>query len=336
MAFKVLIVEDQFIEANNLANMLEAAGYSVCGTAKSVPEAVKIIEKEQPDLALVDIQLKGVLSGIELAGIFRQKNIAFIYVSANSNHETLLKAKATQPFGFIVKPFRERDLIVTLEIAQYRHENGVETALRKEEQFRISLHDIVAMEGTKADKMYRFAAKIQAFLPFDYFAVYSNTGVATGELMSFLRIGFDEYQFIGLDEFPIITKLKPDEINRSRVDEANVEKSFFIGDDYKKMIKGFGLRKVIAEKFMVHSLLVFPLDIPGDTYLNFYFYSRMADAYNSGHIALLDRLSSSLSVAVRNILGPGTQHISGAAQNQHIGNKSKDTVTGFEGIIGKC
>lgn len=130
MKEKVLIVEDQFIEANNLQMILERAGYQVCSIARSVPVALKIVDEEKPDLVLLDIFLQGSQTGIDLAHILRQKNIAFIYLSANSNNETLEAAKATCPYGFLVKPFREKDVLVTLEIAHYLHQNSLEAVIR--------------------------------------------------------------------------------------------------------------------------------------------------------------------------------------------------------------
>lgn len=132
MKGKILIVEDQFIEANNLQMILERAGYAVCGIARSVAIALKKIEQETPDLVLLDIHLQGDLTGIDLAYHLKEKNIAFVYLSANSNKETLARAKATKPYGFLVKPFRERDVLVTLEIAHYLHENSLESVIRKQ------------------------------------------------------------------------------------------------------------------------------------------------------------------------------------------------------------
>ena len=108
---KVLIVEDQFVEANDFQLMLGKAGYEVCGIARSVPIAQEMIKKEKPGLVLLDIFLKGKLTGIDLARQLREDNIAFIYLSANSNEEILNAAKTTEPYGFIVKPFREKDLL---------------------------------------------------------------------------------------------------------------------------------------------------------------------------------------------------------------------------------
>src|ERR1044071_5954773 len=96
---KVLIVEDQFIEANDIRLMLIKAGYEVSGIARSVDAAQELIKKEKPGLVLLDIFLKGKLTGIDLASQLKQENIAFIYLSANSNQETLAAAKTTEPYG---------------------------------------------------------------------------------------------------------------------------------------------------------------------------------------------------------------------------------------------
>ncbi|MDO1449694.1 sigma-54 dependent transcriptional regulator [Rhodocytophaga aerolata] len=134
MKNKILIVEDQFVEANNLQMILERAGYEVCTIARSVPTALEIIEEEKPELVLLDIFLKGKLTGIDLAKILREQQIAFVYLSANSNKEILDAAKATKPYGFLVKPFREKDVLVTLDIARYLHEHNLQSAIRKEFQ----------------------------------------------------------------------------------------------------------------------------------------------------------------------------------------------------------
>ena len=127
MSKQVLIVEDHFVEANNLQMILERAGYSVCPIARSVPVALKLIEQEHPDLVLIDIFLKGKLTGIDLANNLRERKIAFVYLSANSDKETLTAAKATRPYGFLVKPFREKDVLVMLDVADYLHSTELET-----------------------------------------------------------------------------------------------------------------------------------------------------------------------------------------------------------------
>jgi two-component system, NtrC family, response regulator HydG len=131
MKEKILVVEDQFIEANSLKKILEGAGYHVCEIARSVEKALAILDKEAPGFVLLDIFLQGALTGIDLAYLLRERNIPFIYVSANSNQSTLQAAKATRPYGFLLKPFRKKDVLVALEIGQYLHEHGLESVIRK-------------------------------------------------------------------------------------------------------------------------------------------------------------------------------------------------------------
>jgi two-component system response regulator HydG len=135
---KILIVEDQFIEAKSLNVILTNAGYSTCSIARSVASALSIIEKEKPDLVLVDIFLQGEGTGIDLGHILNEKNMAFVYLSANSNRQILEAAKSTKPYGFMVKPFRAKDVLIMLDVALYLHkhrqpENGNLTTSEKSE-----------------------------------------------------------------------------------------------------------------------------------------------------------------------------------------------------------
>lgn len=122
MKSKLLIVEDQFIEANNLKLILKKEDYIICPIARSVPQALEIIDKENPDLVLLDIFLDGPETGIDLAKILQNKNIPFVFLSANSNKQTLAAAKATNPYGFLVKPFRKKDVLVMIDIALFAKE----------------------------------------------------------------------------------------------------------------------------------------------------------------------------------------------------------------------
>ena len=122
MQQSILIVEDELVVAGDIRLTLERAGYTVCGVARSYHSAMEIISGTPPGLVLLDIFLKGELTGIDLAGELNKRDIPFVYLSANCNTGVLEMAKVTQPSGFIVKPFREKDLLVTLDIARYRHD----------------------------------------------------------------------------------------------------------------------------------------------------------------------------------------------------------------------
>lgn len=136
MKEKILIVEDEFIVANDLKIMLLKAGYEVTGIASSVVQARKLIAEKKPNWVLLDIMLKGDLTGIDLAWELKKMNLPYLYISANTNQSTLEAVKATQPYGFMVKPFRERDLIVMLDIAKYRFdlEKGTRNTIENNHQ----------------------------------------------------------------------------------------------------------------------------------------------------------------------------------------------------------
>jgi len=110
MKLKILIVEDQFIEANNLRLILDRAGYAVVPIAASFVEAMEMLDRHKPDLVLLDIYLDGALTGVDFAKVLASRKIPFVYLSANSNRKIFLAAKATKPYGFLVKPFRQRDV----------------------------------------------------------------------------------------------------------------------------------------------------------------------------------------------------------------------------------
>ncbi|CAG4992593.1 Transcriptional regulatory protein ZraR [Dyadobacter sp. CECT 9275] len=133
MGLKVFIVEDQFIEAHDLQIILETAGHSVSGIAKSVPAALDLLQSDRPDIVLLDIFLKGNQTGVDLAPVLTTANIPFIYISANSDPLTFEAAKTTRPDGFLIKPFRQRDILVALDIAAYRHRYANAHGLRHQD-----------------------------------------------------------------------------------------------------------------------------------------------------------------------------------------------------------
>jgi two-component system, response regulator PdtaR len=105
-----------------LQEALERIGYSCCGFALSAEDALYAMERNAPDLVLVDICLRGEKDGIELAESIRSGlGVPVIYITAYSGTEVLERAKCTDPFGYIVKPFRERQLKVNIELALERH-----------------------------------------------------------------------------------------------------------------------------------------------------------------------------------------------------------------------
>src|SRR5690349_10097297 len=164
----ILIVEDQFVEANHLRLMLKKAGYTVMPIARSVQEAITLIEQDKPDLVLLDIFLSGKETGIDLARHLKKEQIGFIYLSANSNEDILNEAKATHPFGFLVKPFREKDLLITMQIAAYHQEHGLDSNFRKEAFFQRQLKGLQDISGGSKKKLLKLVEAIQPLIPYDF------------------------------------------------------------------------------------------------------------------------------------------------------------------------
>ncbi len=118
---KILIVEDEGIVILHIRKALENLGYIVAGIANYGDDAIIKATEIRPDLVLMDIVLKGAIDGIEAADKIRAiLNIPVIYLTAHADEGTLQRAKVTEPFGYIVKPFRERDLQIAIEFALYK------------------------------------------------------------------------------------------------------------------------------------------------------------------------------------------------------------------------
>ena len=129
----ILIVEDESVVALDLAATLEKLGYTVAGVTARGREALRLAVKQQPSLVLMDIHLKGDLDGIRAAQQIQEELlIPVVYLTAYSDDATLNRARVTHPFGYLLKPFDDRELEVAIQIALYRH--GMESALRDSEQ----------------------------------------------------------------------------------------------------------------------------------------------------------------------------------------------------------
>jgi PAS domain S-box-containing protein len=133
-SIRILIVEDEIIVARDLEIRLICMGYEVSGIAASGSEAIGLASSSAPDLVLMDIVLRGGIDGIEAAAEIRKRlRIPVIYLTAFTDAETLERAKVTEPFAYVVKPFSERELFANIEMALYRHR--METRIRRMESW---------------------------------------------------------------------------------------------------------------------------------------------------------------------------------------------------------
>ncbi|MDZ4165780.1 MAG: response regulator [Smithellaceae bacterium] len=131
---KIMIVEDEAIVARDIQKSLEQMGYVVCAVASSGEEAVQKARETRPDLALMDIVLKGEMDGIRAAEqITALFQIPVVYLTAYDDEDILQRAKITTPYGYIIKPFTDRELHIALEIALYKKQ--AEIRIRKTEHW---------------------------------------------------------------------------------------------------------------------------------------------------------------------------------------------------------
>ncbi|MBN1782459.1 PAS domain S-box protein [bacterium] len=131
----ILIVEDEIIIAYDIQYKLQSLGFQVCSICTSGKQAIEGVQKYAPDLVLMDIRLKGKMTGIEAADcISKDHDVPVIYLTAHTDNNTLDKAKHTHPYGYLVKPIdNEQSLLAPIEIALHKHE--MESILRERESW---------------------------------------------------------------------------------------------------------------------------------------------------------------------------------------------------------
>ncbi len=131
--FKILIVEDDSIIAEDLAGYMEDFGYQVLQTASNAEEALKVLKGELPDLILLDVGLEGEIDGIHLANLIQEKyELPFIFLTAYHDDKTIERIKATRPAGYLVKPIDERSLKTSIEVGLYNFMHSHHEATDKE------------------------------------------------------------------------------------------------------------------------------------------------------------------------------------------------------------
>jgi len=119
---RITIVEDEAVIAMGIGRSVASLGYEVAGIAHSAEEALEQVRQVRPDLVLMDIMLGGQMNGTDAARrLHSEFGLPVIYLTAYSDEATLARAKTTDPFGYLIKPFQERELRVAIEIALYKH-----------------------------------------------------------------------------------------------------------------------------------------------------------------------------------------------------------------------
>jgi len=122
MSARILVTEDEGIVAADIEDRLTTLGYTVTAVCSNGKDAIAKVDETMPDLVMMDIMIKGDMDGIQTATEIRSRHdIPVIFLTAYSDDSTFNRAKITEPFGYILKPFEERELKTNIEIALYKH-----------------------------------------------------------------------------------------------------------------------------------------------------------------------------------------------------------------------
>ena len=153
----ILIIEDEAIIAEDISDMLKALGYDVSGIIHDSGKAIDYLGFHTPDLVLCDIMIRGDKDGIEVAELIRsKKKMPFIYLTSQTDRPTLERAKKTLPYGYIVKPFNEKDLLASIEMALYKYSQELEQmAITREKLDTLALDPVTNQEYKVIAEMLR-------------------------------------------------------------------------------------------------------------------------------------------------------------------------------------
>lgn len=194
---KILIVEDELIEAMNFEQFLKSSGYDVVGIASTGEEAINKTGELLPDLILMDIVLKGEMDGIEAAAQIKEDyNIPIVYLTAHPEESTVKRAKLTSPYGYIIKPASRTDLKNIIELALYKHR--MERKLEESEEKYHKLFD-------NALDMITLTEEREDLLPGKFIEV-NKTGIR--------RLGYSRDEFLNMTPMDIVAPEKHHEIPR--------------------------------------------------------------------------------------------------------------------------
>ncbi|TRW27607.1 response regulator [Flavobacterium zepuense] len=295
---KVLIVEDQFIEAYDLQLILEKAGYLVTGIAHSVLQAEEAIARERPDIVCLDIFLDDKETGIDLAKRLKEKHIGFIYISANSGKSILDEVKITQPYGFIIKPFRDQDVLTTLEIASYRHSHNEAILQHGADAVKQKIAEIIAAGTTKwEDALLQLGCALQTHIPFDYMDAGHATAVnSTYDVTGIFRRNVSDYTIIDAKRFAEISIFSLNELADLKEQSAMLQEPAYYNDNALiAFCAQSHIHKVIMQSFGLKSALMLPVTLPNGKHYAFTFYSKQPDSYTQAHLVIAGQLKEALA-----------------------------------------
>ncbi|KLT64323.1 sigma 54-interacting response regulator [Pedobacter sp. BMA] len=340
MKQKILIVEDEFIVANDLRIMLEKAGYKVCGIAPSVVKALELIGTKEPDWILLDIFLQGDKTGIDLAGQLTEMGIPFIYISANTNQGILEAAKATLPYGFLVKPFREKDLMVMLDIAQYRHEQNLKYNQHAEPSIHKQIEHIAEKQESIAERLKQVSAAIYPVVPFDFLWITKSIPKTSAKDVNIARMADGKFNVLNHEALLKETGVSMRDFklwNASAVSHNG--KAIYNGYDFRKLRMESPWTQTLSDHFKLESALITEVERSGEIF-QFIFFNHLTDLYTKVHTGILNQFNKSLELVLdkiiysKEVFTPSAPPELISLEKPVVRRALSETPNDFHGIIG--
>jgi DNA-binding LytR/AlgR family response regulator len=238
----VLVVEDESIVSKDIQYSLKKLGYEVIGSSATGAKAIELALELKPNIVLMDIMLKGDINGIEAsAEIKKSLNIPIIFLTAYADENTLEKAKITEPYAYILKPFKEIDLHTSIEMALYKH--GKELEVIKERDFLYNIVEnkesnefIFVKSNSKLIKLYNKDIYFVEALK-DYVVINTlNSRYTIHSTMKEIEKKLPDNQFVRVHRSFIIRTDKIAQIEQPNIILENDKRIIPVGGSYKETL----------------------------------------------------------------------------------------------------
>jgi formate hydrogenlyase transcriptional activator len=301
----VLIVEDEFIVADDLRRRLMKADYAVLGLAATAAEARQLLAGAPPVVVLLDIFLKGPESGLDLAGWLHERQIPFVFLSANLNDEVLAAAQITQPLGFLTKPFREKDVLAALELARYRHAHGEEARLRRQRELQVAVNNAIARLHDRDELCQAIATQLDQLVPFTLLSLR----IGLPEEQSFYWAVLHKNAAGVFEKVPPLRLLGPDapdallqRLTEQPPDEVGEQTGTFVGAAFDELCRTQRTARTTRDAFGARALAVFPVLLKRHSFTSLQLASPDPAAFAPEQYATVELLLPQLAMALDNLL----------------------------------
>lgn len=255
--YKILIVEDELLVAVDIEESLESLGYIVQNTVDTAEEAIAEVKSNLPDLILMDINLKGEASGIDAAKeISKNNNVPIIFLTANSDVSTINSAKLALPYGYIIKPFTDKDLETNIEISLFKFQNDMKLKLESDmfnnfldlkdhEKEQLIIQSVDGLEKINFDQVYFIEEKDDNTIIY----LEENEVVVAKSLDEVAKL-FPDNIFIRVSKYYVINKNKVFIVKYPEIIISDKMSVITVDEDKKHLLDGINaeLDEIIDEE----------------------------------------------------------------------------------------